>query len=83
MLYLKRTLARLGVVRADLFPTRAILTWKENNNPVDPAKLIAWIGEQGEKAKLKPPAALEVRLDQSLSIAQGLDTVCKKLEPLL
>ncbi|WP_415712843.1 transcription-repair coupling factor [Maridesulfovibrio sp.] len=83
VLYLKRTLARLGVVRADLFPTRAILTWKENNNPVDPAKLIAWIGEQGEKAKLKPPAALEVRLDQSLSIAQGLDTVCKKLEPLL
>ena len=83
VLYLKRTLARLGVVRADLFPTRVILTWVENNNPVDPAKLIAWIGEQGEKAKLKPPAALEIPLDQSVLISQGLDSVCKKLEPLL
>lgn len=83
VLYLKRTLARLGVMRADLFPTRVILSWDEKNNPVDPAKLIGWIGEQGEKAKLKPPASLEIRFDQDLRIAKRLDNICKKLEVLV
>ncbi len=83
VLYLKRTLARLGVMRADLFPTRAVLNWDEKNNPVDPAKLITWVGEQGEKAKLKPPASLEIRFNQELPVSQGLDDICKKLELLL
>lgn len=83
VLYLKRTLAKLGVMRADLFPTRVVLSWDEKNNPVDPTKLIAWVGEQGDKSKLKPPASLEIRLDQELTVSKGLDEICKKLESLL
>ncbi|WP_432736235.1 transcription-repair coupling factor [Maridesulfovibrio sp. FT414] len=83
VLFLKRTLARLGVMRADLFPARVVLSWDEKSNPMDPVKLIGWVGDQGESAKLKPPASLEIRFDQALPISCGLDEICKKLESLL
>ncbi len=83
VLYLKKTLARLGVTRADLFPARVVLTWEESKNPVDPVKLIGWIGELKNSARLKPPASLEIRFDKGAEIAAGLNKVCKDLEILV
>ncbi|OEU71647.1 MAG: transcription-repair coupling factor, partial [Desulfovibrio sp. S3730MH75] len=83
VLYLKRTLARLGVTRADLFPARVVLTWEESKNPVDPAKLIGWIGDPKNSARLKPPASLEIRFDKESKIAPGLNKICKNLEILV
>lgn len=82
VLYLKRLLARLQVARADLFPARVVLSWDEDNQSIDPQKLISWVGERQDRAKLLPPAKLELRFSSDKGIASGLDNVCRDLESL-
>lgn len=83
VLYLKRLLARLQVVKADLFPARVVLSWDDKNSHIDPQKLINWVSERPKKAKLLPPAKLEFRFDSEKGISSGLDEVYKELESLI
>lgn len=61
VLRLKMVLARLGVVRADLFENRLRLTWDENSCPLSPETIVAWIADKDGIASLMPPAGLEIR----------------------
>lgn len=82
VLYLKRLLARLQVVRADLFPARVVLSWDEKSALIDPQKLISWVGDRDKRARLLPPAKLELRFDSEKGISKGLDEVCRELESI-
>jgi transcription-repair coupling factor (superfamily II helicase) len=62
VLKLKRIMARLQVLKAELYPQRAVLTWS-NGTAVDPARLVTWVEEHKDQARLLPPASLEVRFD--------------------
>jgi transcription-repair coupling factor (superfamily II helicase) len=63
VLKLKRTMARLQVLKAELYPHRVVLTWA-NGAAVDPSRLVIWVEEHKDKARLLPPASLEVRLNE-------------------
>jgi len=58
-------LARLGVIRADLFENRLRLTWDENSCPLSPESIVAWIADKDGIASLIPPAGLEIRPPES------------------
>ena len=53
---------RLGAVRIDLFEERALLHWDETRHNIDLSKLMLWVGENAEVARILPPAKLELRM---------------------
>lgn len=83
VLRLKQTLSRLQAARAELYPGRVVVTWEEQAAAVDPGMLLGWIEERQERAKLLPPAKLEVRYEQSDDMRSALDNTAEELEMLL
>lgn len=75
VLAFKRFLGSIGAVRADLHPDRARLVFTEKSMRLDPGKLIAWGTASPGRAKLIPPAGIEITLpegtvSEQLSFAQ-------------
>ncbi len=62
MLELKRVLAALGAVRADLFPGRAVCRWDASCQGLDPDKVLPWLQKRVTWAKLLPDNGLELRM---------------------
>ena len=83
VLRIKQALSRLQADRAELYPGRAVITWGENAVAANPAKLIGWVGEREGRAKLLPPAKLEVRYQEAESMRQALEDTAVELESLL
>lgn len=83
VLRLKQALSRLQADRAELYPGRTVVSWGDNAVAADPAKLIAWIGERDGRARLLPPAKLEVRYQESESMREALEETATELETLL
>jgi transcription-repair coupling factor (superfamily II helicase) len=83
VLKLKRTLSRLQAARAELYPGRAVITWKENAIAASPERLIGWVGERSETTRLLPPAKLEIRYSDAPSMREALETTAADLEGLL
>ncbi|ACV68975.1 transcription-repair coupling factor [Desulfohalobium retbaense] len=83
VLQLKGVLARLQAERVQLYPQRVVVSWSEEVQAVDPARLVAWVGEQGDRARLQPPAKLELRLPEKQSIADAVTEISRELEGLL
>ncbi|WP_316900745.1 transcription-repair coupling factor [Pseudodesulfovibrio indicus] len=83
VLKLKRTLSRLQAARAELYPGRAVITWKENAIAASPEKLIGWVGERSGTTRLLPPAKLEIRYGDAPSMREALETTAADLEGLL
>ena len=83
VLRLKQTLSAMQATRAELYPGRAVVSWDENAIAVEPALLIEWVGRRGERARLLPPAKLELRYAESESMRQALEDVAVELEELL
>ena len=63
VLVLKRFLASLQVVRADIHPERLRLVWDERQTAIAPERLVAWVAARQGRARLVPPATLEVRME--------------------
>ncbi|WP_353116474.1 transcription-repair coupling factor [Nitratidesulfovibrio sp.] len=90
VLVLKRFLATLQVVRADIHPERLRLVWDERQTVIAPERLVAWVGARQGRARLLPPATLEVRMAPvpgSAAEAEGdlgarLDTIRTELAGL-
>ena len=62
VLSFKRHLSDWGVTKADIYPDRLKLHFSEKHARLDPAKLIAWVSASKGRARLQPPAALELML---------------------
>ena len=83
ILRLKQSLSRLQAERAEIYPGRVLISWPESVTAVDPAKLIKWVGEMEDRAKILPPSKLEVRYADAYSLSQALEDVAVELEDLL
>ena len=83
VLRLKQTLSQLQATRAELYPGRVVITWGEQAAAVNPEKIIGWIGERQDRAKLLPPAKLEVRYENGDDMRQALEETALELEMLL
>ncbi|MGM0645179.1 MAG: transcription-repair coupling factor [Thermodesulfobacteriota bacterium] len=82
VLQLKDVVARLQAERVQLYPNRIQVSWSEEAQAVDPARLVAWVEAQGERARLYPPAKLELRLPAKQSIAEAVTESSQELEGL-
>jgi len=82
VLALKSVLTRLGVLRADIHPSKVTLTWDEKSQALTPETLLAWLAKREGTAKLMPPAKIELRLDQSLPLKAALAEAAAALAQL-
>ena len=62
VLDLKQSFKSLGVIKADISLDRIKITFIHGQKKVQAEKLVQFIKEYGENAKLYPPASLELRL---------------------
>lgn len=83
VLKLKRVLTKLGVRRADVHPSKVVLTWDEGAQTVTPEALISWITPRQGVAKLLPPAKMELRLAQESPLRQSLGEAAAELAKLI
>jgi transcription-repair coupling factor (superfamily II helicase) len=82
VLSLKRVLTRLGVRRADIHPSKMVLTWDEKAQAITLEALLAWLAPRHKTAKLLPPAKLELRFDQTLPLRDILVQAAAELAKL-
>lgn len=83
VLHLKRTLSRLQVVRAELTPTRAVLSFGPDNDAVSPADLVTWVAARPDRAKLLPPGKLEIRAAGNGAVRENIVALNRELDGLL
>ena len=82
-LIFKRFLGSLGTLKADLLPDRVRLGFGATSLTLDPEKLVAWVTASPNKARLLPPAGLEIMLpagtvSEQLSFVQSELTALRK-----
>ncbi|MFW5735679.1 MAG: transcription-repair coupling factor, partial [Oceanidesulfovibrio sp.] len=83
VLELKALCASLGVEKAELFESVVRLTFLTEGSPVAPEALVAWVAGRNGRAKLSPPATLELRLEEKGDINSRLKEAGKQLAALL
>ncbi|HBR05574.1 MAG TPA: transcription-repair coupling factor, partial [Desulfovibrio sp.] len=83
VLHLKRTLSRLQVIRAELTPTRAVLSFGPDTDAVKPQDLVNWVSARPGQARLLPPGKLEVRLSETGRITENMAALNRELDGLL
>lgn len=83
VLRIKQALSRLQVDRAELYPGRAVISWGDNAVAASPEVLMGWIGERSDRARLLPPAKLELRYDGTESMRNALEETAVELEILI
>lgn len=84
VLTFKRYLSMVGVTKADIFPDRLRLTFAEGTK-ADPARLVEFVVDlqkKGQKARLHPPAILDLPLDSG-SVEEALHSARRMLAPVL
>ncbi|MDR1125412.1 MAG: transcription-repair coupling factor [Deltaproteobacteria bacterium] len=82
VLSFKRHLSDWGVNKADIYPDRLKMHFSEKHARLDPAKLIAWVSASQGRARLQPPAALELMLAGG-GFSDKLATAYEELLPIL
>ncbi|MBI9078382.1 MAG: transcription-repair coupling factor [Pseudodesulfovibrio sp.] len=83
VLRLKQTLSKMQAARAELYPGRVVVTWSDNAIAVSPEKMIGWVGDRSDRAKILPPSKLEIRYGNADSMRQALEDVAVEFEELL
>ena len=78
----KRRLPGWGVARADIGPDSLRLHFDPARAKADPARLVAWIQANKNRAKLVPPAGLDFAL-RGGSVEEKLSLAGTELDPLL
>jgi transcription-repair coupling factor (superfamily II helicase) len=69
------------VARADIFPDRLKIHFSEKHARLDPAALVAWVARSRGKARMQPPAVLELMLAGD-SISDKLQAAYAELAPI-
>lgn len=83
VLEFKRFLMAIQVQRADILRDKVRLTWAENADVISPALLVGWVNDNIDRAKLTPPATLELLLKGTDDLRTRLAKLKKELEPLI
>ncbi len=83
VLALKRLLAKLQVVRADLHTTGLKVRWGEQTEAVSPETIVGWVAAHSRQARLLPPSNLEYSYVDEKDLAQNLDEALENLSGLL
>lgn len=83
VLELKAVCAVLGVEKAELFESMVRLTFLTEGSPVAPNELVAWVAQREGRAKLAPPATLELRLVEKGDINSRLEDAGRQIAALL
>jgi transcription-repair coupling factor (superfamily II helicase) len=79
----KAVLSRLQVRKAELSPSKAVLSWGAQASAVSPEVLVAWMSGAGRQARFMPPSKLELRYPEGLDVRAGLEYLRTELELLL
>jgi transcription-repair coupling factor (superfamily II helicase) len=77
----KRHLSGWGVARAELFPDRLKMHFSEKHVRLDPETLVSWVAGSRGKARIQPPAVLELMLAGD-SISDKLKAAYGELAPI-
>lgn len=83
VLSIKRLLGKLQVAKADLAPGMIRMTWSEDVGVIEPQTLVTWVAEHKDKARLKPPSTLELKLDASGTRRDALRKAYASIEGLI
>ena len=73
VLELKQFLSRAQAVRADVHPDHLRIVWDERQTAIVPERLVPFLAAQAGKAKVSPPATLDLKLAPELAIPARLD----------
>ncbi len=79
----KAVLSRLQVRKAELSPSKAVLSWGAQASAVSPEVLVTWMSSAGRQARFMPPSKLELRYPEGLDVRAGLEYLRTELELLL
>jgi transcription-repair coupling factor (superfamily II helicase) len=82
VLNFKRHLGHWGVSRADILPDRLKMHFNEKQTKLDPSTLVAWVAGSRGKARIHPPATLELMLAGD-SVSDKLRNAYTELSHLL
>ncbi|WP_156921518.1 transcription-repair coupling factor [Desulfovibrio inopinatus] len=82
-LSLKRTMAKLGVEKADLSTRKVVMHWAKDSQAVDPTRIFAFVDAHSKNSKLLPPAGLEWRLPDNEVLPVSLAKACDALSELV
>ncbi len=83
VLAFKARVNMLGIARADVFPERVRVTWADGQQRVRPEALVRLVTGHQDRARLFPPAGMELRLDPKLAPPARLNEVCELLATLV
>ncbi|MCG8529348.1 MAG: transcription-repair coupling factor [Desulfovibrionales bacterium] len=83
VLEFKRFLMSIQVERADILRDKVRLTWAEDADVISPVRLVQWVNDNTSRAKLTPPATLELRMKKHDDLRIRLANVKSELEPLV
>lgn len=79
----KAVLSRLQVQKAELSPSKAVLSFGAQASAVSPDVLVNWMAGGGRQARFMPPSKLELRYPEGLDVRAGLEYLRTELELLL
>jgi transcription-repair coupling factor (superfamily II helicase) len=83
VLRLKRILSKLQASRADLYPNRVVISWNGGEGVLSPERVISWVSERESWARMSPPAKIELRIPEKMSIREGMEFIAGELTRLL
>ncbi len=82
VLAVKRVMARLQVVKAELGESLVRMTFRQDTRVVEPRDLVEWVAERNGRARLKPPSTLELRMERNVNRRDELRRLTQELESL-
>ncbi|NCC24471.1 MAG: transcription-repair coupling factor [Deltaproteobacteria bacterium] len=83
VLDVKLRLKTLKVSKADIQAKSMVLAWPEDVGFIDPVAVLGWISSRAPKARLLPPAKLELPMPENASIVQSLRSSGALLDDLI
>jgi transcription-repair coupling factor (superfamily II helicase) len=81
-LALKQVLARLGADKAEIAPSRLVVSFEAGGAVVPPERLVAFATERGDGVRLLPPGRLALPLDQTAPLAGAVGAWVRELAAL-
>ncbi|RQD65582.1 MAG: transcription-repair coupling factor [Desulfonatronovibrio sp. MSAO_Bac4] len=79
----KQIIKNLNPDKVEFQENRFAVEWSENNQQLNPVKLVQWVEKHSDTARLVPPSKLELRLSNNESINNNLKQLRKMVESMV